>query len=266
MAVLVSSEAGRANLITNADDSEVFVDGTSLGKVSNAGLDVPNLAAVDHDLRVIQNSDRQRFVWTYTPAPALTVYIKSDPNAGTVVIVAGQNDAEVYINDLLYKRRTDRGQIRVPNLKVGTYTVRVHKPGFVDPAPQTLIVRKAEETRAEFHLQAVPAIATLQIKGALPGTMVYVDQTLAAMISADGTASISNVKPGDHAIELSRGPGANPQVSTNIPHWRRNHVGWCRRSFGKGGSGLEARDCQRTTSRGAREYCSSNGQQREHAD
>jgi hypothetical protein len=53
-------------------------------------------------------------------------------------------------------------------------------------------------------MQPVPEIATLQIKGALPGTMVYVDRDLAAAIGADGGATISNVKPGDHVIELRR--------------------------------------------------------------
>ncbi len=56
----------------------------------------------------------------------------------------------------------------------------------------------------QFHLQAAPQIATLDIKGALPGTMVYIDKDLAASIGADGNAHISNVKPGDHIVELRR--------------------------------------------------------------
>ncbi len=60
--------------------------------------------------------------------------------------------------------------MRVP-LKVGEYTIRVHKDGFIDPPPQTVEVKKAEESAVEFRLEPVPDIATLQIKGALPGTM-----------------------------------------------------------------------------------------------
>ena len=74
----------------------------------------------------------------------------------------------------------------------------MHKVGFIDPPPETVEVKKAEETPMEFHFQPVPQIATLQIKGALPGTMVYVDTDLAASIGADGNANITNVKPGDH--------------------------------------------------------------------
>ena len=204
MAVLVSSQDGKARLVTNADQSEVSLDGKPAGQVGIDGLTLEELGTSDHDLQVTQGKDRQRFVLTYTAAPALTAYVKSDPIAGTAVVVTGQDGAEVYINDKLYRRKTDRGQIRVPNLKVGEYAVRVHKQGFIDPPPQTIAVKKSEETRVEFHLQPVPEIATLQIKGALPGTMVYVDHDLAAAIGADGNASISNVKPGDHVIELRR--------------------------------------------------------------
>ena len=203
MAVLVSAEDGKARLVTNADNSDVSLDGKSVGQATADGLTLDNLGKTDHDLQVTQGKDRQRFVLTYTPAPALTVYVKSDPNAGTMVVVAGQDAADVYINDALYRRKTDRGQVRIP-LKVGEYTVRVHKNGFIDPPPKTVTVKKAEETAVDFRLDPAPQIATLAIKGALPGTMVYVDRDLAAVIGPDGNANISNVKPGDHSIELRR--------------------------------------------------------------
>src|SRR5581483_4333973 len=114
-----------------------------------------------------------------------------------------QDDADVYINDALYRRKTDHGQLRIP-LKVVEYTIRIHKAGFMDPPPEDVEVKKAEESAVQFRLQPVPQIATLAIKGALPGTMVYVDKDLAAMIGADGNANISTIKPGDHVVELRR--------------------------------------------------------------
>ncbi len=204
MAVLVSSQSGKARLVSSAANLNVSLDGKPAGEAGTDGLMLDNLGSSDHDLQVSEGNDRQRFVLTYTPAPALTVYIKSDPNTGAVVVVAGQDGAEVYINNLPSRRETEHGQIRIPNLKVGQYTIRVHKPGFLDPPPAIVQVKKAEETRAEFHLQPMPQIATLQIKGALPGTMIYLDGDLAAAIKADGNANISNVKPGDHSIELRR--------------------------------------------------------------
>ncbi len=204
MTVLVSEHDGQARLVTNAEDSDVLLDGKPVGQVGPEGLVLDDLGTVDHEFQVTQGKDRQRFVLTYTPAPTLTAYVKSDPNAGTVVITAGQDGADVYINDKLYRRKTDRGQVRIPNLNVGDYTVRVHKQGFIDPPPETVQVKKAEETAVEFHLQPVPATATLEVKGAAPGTMVYLDNELAAAIGPDGSASISNVKPAEHIVELRR--------------------------------------------------------------
>jgi hypothetical protein len=204
MTVLVSEHDGAGRLVTNAEDSEVLLDGKSAGHVGPEGLVLGDLGTVDHEFQVTQGKDRQRFVLTYTPTPTLTAYVKSDPNAGTVVITTGQDGANIYVNEKLYRRKTDRGQIRIPNLNVGEYTIRVHKQGFIDPPPETVQIKKAEETEIAFHLQPEPPIATLEVKGALPGTTVYLDNELAAAIGPDGAASIANVKPGEHIVELRR--------------------------------------------------------------
>lgn len=203
MAVLVSSHDGRGRLITNAEHSQVLLDGKAVGEVGVDGLALTDLGKTDHDLEVTENKDRQRFVLTYTAAPALTVYVKSDPNAGTVVVMTGQDGVDVFIDDKPYRRKTERGQVRIP-LKVGKYTIRVHKAGFIDPPPESVEVKKAEEAPVQFRLQAAPQIATLDIRGALAGTMVYIDKDFAAVIGVDGNARITNVKPGDHIVELRR--------------------------------------------------------------
>lgn len=203
MAVLVSTEDGKAQLVTTADHADVSLDGVEVGQAGPDNLALKDLGKTDHLLQVAEGKDRQRFVLAYTPAPALTVYLKSDPNAGTVVISAKEDGADVYVNDKLYRRKTQEGQLRIP-LKVGEYTVRVHKAGFIDPPPETVSVKKAEETAVKFKLEPVPEIATLEVKGALAGTMVYIDKEFAAGIGPDGNATISNIKPGDHSIELRR--------------------------------------------------------------
>ena len=203
MAVLVSSEAGKAHLVTSAENADVSLDGNALGQATADGLALSDLSKADHLLQVAEGKDRQRFVLTYNAAPTLTVYVKSDPNAGTAVIIAKQDGADVYINDKLYRRKTEAGQLRVP-LKVGEYTIRVHKAGFIDPPPETVEVKKAEETAINFRLDPAPQIATLEVKGAQSGTMIYIDKDFAATVGNEGNATISNVKPGAHTIELRR--------------------------------------------------------------
>ncbi len=200
MTVLVSEQDGKGRVITNGD-SVLTIDGKFAGEVGPDGLALDDLGQTDHELQVGQNKDKQRFVWTYTPAPVLTVYVKSDPNAGTVVVMAGQDGVSVSIDGKAYRRMTAQGQIRIP-LKVGEYTIAVHKNGFIDPPPQTAEVKKAEETAVQFSLEAAPQIAALQIKGAAPATQIYIDRQLTALVGADGTAKIPNIKAGDHSIEL----------------------------------------------------------------
>ena len=203
MAVLVASSDGKGRLITSAEHADVSLDGNAIGQATSDGLALTDLNKADHLLQVTDGKDRQRFVLTYNAAPTLTVYVKSDPNAGTAVIIAKQDGADVYIGDTLYRRKTDAGQVRIP-LKVGEYTIRVHKAGFIDPPPETIQVKKAEETAINFRMEPVPQIATLQVKGALPGTMVYIDDNFVAAVTPEGNAAISNVKPGDRSIELRR--------------------------------------------------------------
>ena len=139
--------------MTNADHPTVVLDGQPAGAADPDGITLDGLGKTDHDLQITEDKDKQRFVLTYTPAPALTVYVKSDPSVGTVVVMAGQDGADVFINNKPYRRQTDRGQVRIP-LKIGEYAIRIHKAGFLDPPPQTVTIKKGEESAVEFKMEA----------------------------------------------------------------------------------------------------------------
>lgn len=210
MAVLVSSQDGKGRLYTNAPQAALLLDGKPVGDVGPDGLALDDLGKTDHDLQVARNRDRQRFVLTYTPAPALTAYVKSDPNVGTVVVMASRDGASVFIDDKPYRRITAQGQVRIP-LKAGQYTIRVHKDGFIDPPPQKAEVKKAEETALEFRLEPVPQFGLLQVRGAAPGTSVYIDKQLAGIADENGNLILANVKTGEHTVELHQN-NAVPKV------------------------------------------------------
>jgi hypothetical protein len=159
LVVLVSDRGAQAHLATNAEHATILVDGKEAGEVSAQGLTLQALGTADREFEVSRGRDRQRFVWTHTPAPALTVYVKSDPNTGTLVLTTGQDGVEIYIDNALYRRKTDRGPLRIP-LKVGSYKIRVHKPGFIDPAPLPVEVKKSEETPLAFKLEPAPEVAS----------------------------------------------------------------------------------------------------------
>ncbi|MGA8500229.1 MAG: hypothetical protein WB683_01655 [Candidatus Sulfotelmatobacter sp.] len=127
-------------------------------------------------------------------------------NLGTLLVVAGQDDARVSLNGKRQERLTQAGQLRLPNLEPRDYVVQVSKSGFQDPPQQKIRIRKGEEARLIFNLEPQPQpqhrLASLTIQGGAPGTAVLVDQTLVGTIHPDGTLSVSTVNPGDHTVEL----------------------------------------------------------------
>lgn len=201
VAVGISAQDGNGHLLTSLPQADISLDGKPLGPAGPDGLAIGALGKSDHELEVAQGSDRQRFILTYTPAPVLTVYLKSVLNLGTVTLMTKQDGVSIFIQDKLYRRKTEHGQIRIP-LKVGTYVIHVHKDGFTDPPPQQVEVKKSEETELTFNLEPAARLASLDVRGAVPGTAVYVDKEQVATAGADGHASAVSVNLGDHSIEL----------------------------------------------------------------
>jgi tetratricopeptide (TPR) repeat protein len=129
---------------------------------------------------------------------------ESGHNLGTLLVVAGQDDAKVFLNGKLQRQLTHAGQLRLPNLELKDYVVQVSKSGFQDPPQQKIRIRNGEQARLIFNLQPQPRVASLTILGGAPGTTVLVDQTLVGTIQPDGTLSVSTVNPGDHTVELRK--------------------------------------------------------------
>ena len=129
---------------------------------------------------------------------------ESGHNLGALLVVAGQDNARVFLNGKLQRQLTRAGQVRLPNLELKDYDVQVSKSGFQDPPQQKVRIRKGEEAKLIFNLQPQPRLASLSIQGGAPGTTVLVDQAPVGTIQPDGTLSVSTVNPGDHTVELRK--------------------------------------------------------------
>jgi Flp pilus assembly protein TadD len=129
---------------------------------------------------------------------------ESSRNLGTILVVAGQDNASVFLNGKLQRQLTQAGQLRLPNLELKDYVVQVSKSGFQDPPQQVIRIRKGDQATLVFNLQPQPRLASLTIQSGAPGTTVFVDQTLVGTIQPDGALSVSTVNPGDHTVELRK--------------------------------------------------------------
>ena len=202
IAVLVASFAKQARVVTSQGPWKLAVNGQPQGDAGPAGTDLTSFHPGVNEFVLGEGKDQRNVVESFGAAPMLTAFLKSDINAGTLIVSTGQDDARVFLNDKPYPRRTQRGQLRIQTL--GKVTVRVAKSGFQDAPPQTVEVKKGAELRLQFDLKPQPQFGSLQVQGAAAGTEVLVDQKIAGTVGTDAPLSISGIQPGDHTIELRR--------------------------------------------------------------
>jgi hypothetical protein len=119
-------------------------------------------------------------------------------------VVTGQEKAKVFLNGTLQQQLTEGGQLRIPNLELKEYVVRVSKAGFQEVPEQKIRLRKGEPGKLTFNLQPIPRPASLNIQGGVPGATVLIDQTPVGTVRPDGTLTVATVNPGDHIIELRK--------------------------------------------------------------
>jgi PEGA domain len=202
VAVLVSSFGKQAHITTNGGPWKLAVNGQPQTDVSPAGTDATGFQPGVNEIVLGEGKDQRNMSETFGAAPMLTAFLKSDVNAGTLIVSASPEDVRVFLNDKEYKRHTERGQLRIQTL--GKVTVKVAKSGFQDEPPQSVEVKKGAEVRLQFNLKPQPQFGSLVIHGGQAGAEVLVDQKAAGTVQADGSFSVGAISPGDHNIELRR--------------------------------------------------------------
>ena len=210
LTVVVGSLGNQAFITTNTPQ-KIALDSVPKGETGADGLELKDLTPGNHDLIVGDGPEQKKLVVTFGPVPILTAFAKSDVNSGTLVVATGEDGATVYVDGKQQRRRTQRGQLRVPAL--GNVTVRVEKEGFQPVLEKTATVAKGEEKRLEFKLVPLPQVASLQIRGAAAGTAVFLGDREIGVVAPDGIFSAANLPPGDHPIELRRQGYANKRIT-----------------------------------------------------
>jgi hypothetical protein len=214
LAVLVSSFAGHGRLVTSSGPWKLAVNGQPEDDAGPAGVDLKNFQAGLDEMTISQEKDQRAFKEDFGPGPALTVFLKTDRNVGTLIVSTGENFARVFLNGKEYPRRTQNGQLRIP--AIGNVEVRVQKVGFENSPAQTAVVKKGSEVRLEFKMKPMAQSATLRIEGATPGAEVLIDQRSVGSVAGDGSFQAESVTPGDHVVGLRRDKFAPKQFSRNF--------------------------------------------------
>ncbi len=156
IAVLVASFGKQARVVTNAGPWKLALNGRPQSDAGPVATDLTGFQPGVNEIVVGQGPDQRNMSETFGAAPMLTAFLKTDVNAGTLIVSTGQDDVRVFLNDKEYRRRTQRGQLRVQIL--GKVTVRVAKSGFQDAARPN---RRSEErcgTTPAVRLEGAAAI------------------------------------------------------------------------------------------------------------
>jgi serine/threonine protein kinase len=201
--VLVGTEEGNANIRSSLVGVPATVDAKPSGVTSAEGLLISGLSPGVHELILGQGNTARKMSFEMSAAPGLDAIIYADHDVGSMLILAGEDDAEVFIDGKPYSRKTQRGQLRVPNLKTTQYTVRLHKDGFKDTPEQTVAIVKGQEASVRFSLDALPKNAALALEHIPSGAQVTLDNSPLGTVGADGNFTHANISPGQHAINIA---------------------------------------------------------------
>src|SRR5581483_2421299 len=204
LAVIVANVGGRVHIYCSDPTTKVGLDGQNAVDVNKDGVELNQVSRGVHQLALTRGSEQYKVDIDVGTAPALTTFLESGQNIGTLLVVTHEDKARVFINGQLQKQVTRAGQLQIANLEPREYAVRVSKPGFQDAAEQKVTVRKGEQTTLAFNLKALPRFGSLVIRGGTPGAEVLIDKTSVGTVQPDGTLTVNTINPGDHVLDIQK--------------------------------------------------------------
>jgi len=209
-AVVVGNSREHTKVFSSFTPAKLSLDGQAEMDIGADGVELTAMSPGPHSLAVRQANDLHTVEMEIGTVPTLTLFLGSDLNVAALLVVTGEDKAQVFLDGQLYKRQTKAGQLLITNLSPKKYAVRVAKSGFQEVAEESVTLKKGQQSRLTFKLVALPKLATLSIQGGVPGTEVRVDQESIGNVQGDGSFHAASILPGDHVLEL-RKEGFNPK-------------------------------------------------------
>ena len=206
IAIVVSSFGNNARVATSAGPLKLTMNGQPQADVSPGGVDLQGFQPGAVELAVGEGPTQKTIQETFTANPTLTVFLRPDKagppgmgDLGTLLVVTGEDNVRVFVNNKEQKKQTARGQLRIPTLP-GKVQVRVFKDGFNTPPTQMVDVVKGADARVEFHLQKMETGAVSKPAPIAPPPPVG---------AANGTVHVTR-SPGASVITYKRDSEAQP--------------------------------------------------------
>ena len=199
-AVIVSRYGSQAMVYSNTEGVPVMLDGKPAGTAGAAGLELKDLAAGQHELRASISGLTIPIPFESSGTAGLLAVLRTERKVVALRINTVENGVDVYLNGQK-KGTTARGRWQT-YVAPKMYVVHLEKPGLW-AADQTVEARLGEDVKLTFQL--VPAKGTLEVRGAPPGTEVWLDNAQIGVVKEkDEVFSSANIEPGTHTVSLRK--------------------------------------------------------------
>ncbi len=193
--IAVATFGNTAHLATSAGPLKLTLNGQPQADASPTGVDLQGFQPGPAEIAVGEGPTQKTLQETFGANPSVTVFIRSDkpgPPApgdyGAVLVVTGEDDVHVFINNREQPKHTARGQLRIPVMP-GRVNVRVSKDGFSAPPAQTVSVVKGADARVEFKMQKIETTKMAPIAPPAPVTPAVTNGTVHISRSTGGATT-----------------------------------------------------------------------------
>ena len=134
---------------------------------------------------------------------------------GALLINTGQSNIAVAIDNHEYGLTNKKGDLLVPRLEIGVYSIRAQKPGF-QSLTQQVQIEPQKQTQVTIHL-GQPAIAGSSglIEGVPAGAEVRLDGRLLGTTAAAGTFALIPT-PGEHNLLVAKEGFLTKEINYNF--------------------------------------------------
>lgn len=215
----LGGEEGWITVYCNVDGASVYFDGTYKGTINGGSF----TAAVYTTATPFRTATVEKSGYTTYSSPitmpsageTTTIYATINPlvtptpdQYGSLFISSQPSGAEIYVNG------DYRGlsPLTVNNLWPGSYTVRAEKTGYQDYSTSAYVAATVQTT---VHCSLTPQSApgSLYVISTPAGSNVYLDSAYKGITPI----TISNIAPGNHALEVDHAGYYDWKSTVNVP-------------------------------------------------
>ena len=144
MAIATTGMADHLCVYSSETGTKLSLNGQAAIEIPQSGADLNSISLGAHQLSITHGSDQYKLDLEATAAPALNLFLESGQNLGTLIVVAGQDQAKVFLNGKALPHLTRNSKLSHPESR----TTRAIPSGFQKADSPILPSRRLASAKA----------------------------------------------------------------------------------------------------------------------